>query len=439
MPLTKSSTDAAFSKNVAAERRAGKPRDQALAIAFRIKREAKRATGGRVSEPSDAQKEAGNYKKDHGRIHGLDIAIENRKGATRSGTDKGGKSWSVTMPAHYGYIKRTEGADGDHVDCYLGPHSESSKVFIINQQHVDTGKFDEHKCMLGFNSAEEARATYRKGFSDGRGHERIGSMKEMSIDEFKAWLKNGSQRKAFASGGGVGTERTSGPSAAMKRHVEQSRNVNEWYPVGVLPDSEPLNHMNSFRPDPAMESAPDRGGNRWIRTFASGGEVDPAIALASSIRRASGGQSPPWFVRNEARSMLHTGPIVSAVGGRTDRHRMSVPSGSYVVPADVVSGLGQGNTANGHSLLSRAFTTGPYGSPMPQMARGRRRFANGGEVGEATPILAAGGEFVIDPESVARVGGGDVDRGHSVLDAWILHERNKIIKEMKSLPGPARD
>lgn len=152
--------------------------------------------GGAV-EPTDGQKKAGNYKKRHIVVHGLDISIENEKGSTRSGKDKGGKPWSVIMPAHYGYIKRTEGADGDHVDAYLGPHLKSPKVFVVNQHDAEKGRFDEHKVMLGFGSMAQARNCYLRGFSDGKGARRLGGLKELTVDEFKHWLKNGDTTKAI--------------------------------------------------------------------------------------------------------------------------------------------------------------------------------------------------------------------------------------------------
>lgn len=161
----------------------------------------KRATGGRVdakaidSNPSEAQKKAGNYAKDHVRVHGLDITIENAKGSKRSGTDKGGKKWEVSMPAHYGYIKKSEGADGDHVDVYLGPHLKSSRVFVLDQLDADTRKFDEHKCFLGFGSVGQVKACYGKAFSDGRAHRRIGHIREMDVGQFKDWLANGDTTK----------------------------------------------------------------------------------------------------------------------------------------------------------------------------------------------------------------------------------------------------
>lgn len=142
-------------------------------------------------EPTEAQIEAGNYKKGHVKVHGLDISIENAKGSERSGKDADGKPWSVTMPAHYGYVKRTEGADGDQVDVYLGEDMDAPQVHIVDQVDADTKEFDEHKVMVGFASEAEARQTYEAGFSDGRGPDRIGAITSQSVDEFKTWLSEG--------------------------------------------------------------------------------------------------------------------------------------------------------------------------------------------------------------------------------------------------------
>lgn len=163
------------------------------------------ANGGRVdpdnihSSPSEGQKEAGNYAKDHVRIHGMDIAIENAKGSKRSGVDRGGKKWSVTMPAHYGYLKGTLGKDKDHVDVYLGPHTKAPKVYVVDQRDPDTKKFDEHKCFIGFASAAQARKCYISAFSDGRGLDRMGAIYETSVDGFKHWLAHGDTTKPAAA------------------------------------------------------------------------------------------------------------------------------------------------------------------------------------------------------------------------------------------------
>lgn len=151
------------------------------------------------TEPTDAQKEAGNYKKGHIKWNGLDISIENPKGSERSGTGADGRPWSVQMPADYGYIKRTKGADGDHVDIYFGDNPESDKVFIIDQQDADTRKFDEHKVILGANNTGEAISLYNSAFSDERGYDRIGGVKMVTVDEFKTWLKGDTTKPAEAT------------------------------------------------------------------------------------------------------------------------------------------------------------------------------------------------------------------------------------------------
>jgi len=151
-----------------------------------------------LPEPTQAQKEAGNYKKAHIKLHGLDIAIENPKGSERSGIDPNGEAWSVALPDHYGYIKRTSGADGDHVDTYIGNNPESLHVFVVDQVNADSGKFDEHKIMLGFNSVEDAMRSYQAAFNDGRGHARIGSITPMTVDAFKTWLKEGETKQPAA-------------------------------------------------------------------------------------------------------------------------------------------------------------------------------------------------------------------------------------------------
>ena len=146
--------------------------------------------GGRAS-PTEAQKHAGNYRKEHLSFHGLPISIETPKGATREGKDHTGKVWRCKMPADYGYIKRTEGADGDHLDVFVGPDRGSRMVFLINQNDHRTSKFDEHKAILGTTSERQAVALYCAAFSDGCGAKRIGSIEPMSLDAFKHWLKQG--------------------------------------------------------------------------------------------------------------------------------------------------------------------------------------------------------------------------------------------------------
>lgn len=172
-------------------------------VARLIKRHIDRAASA-ARPPTNGQKDAGNYRKGKIRLHGLDISIENPKGSTRAGVDKDGKRWRVTMPDHYGYIRGTEGSDGDHVDCYIGRHPMSSRVFVVDQVDADSGEHDEHKCLIGYETEEQAVSAYKRAFSDGRGADRIGSVEEMDIDEFKEWLRKEGGLPKYASGGRVG-------------------------------------------------------------------------------------------------------------------------------------------------------------------------------------------------------------------------------------------
>ncbi|MFL9704671.1 LPD38 domain-containing protein [Aeromonas veronii] len=147
-------------------------------------------------EPTDAQKEAGNYKKGHLKLQGLDIALENPKGSTRSGTDKDGKAWQSTMTHDYGYIKRTLGADGDHVDVFIGDRPDSETVYVVDQVDPKTGKFDEHKVMMGFTDEQAAQAGYLANYE--KGWKGLGSIKAMPVEEFKRWVKEGDTTKPVA-------------------------------------------------------------------------------------------------------------------------------------------------------------------------------------------------------------------------------------------------
>ena len=147
---------------------------------------------------------------------------------------------------------------------------------------------------------------------------------------------------------------------------------------------------------------------------------------------------------------LHVGPIHSAVHGRTDHLPIHVPSGSYVIPADVVSAHGEGNTTAGFKVMRRLFGgapygqsggpygqgSGPYGEALQNSRGGRAQ--DGGE-DRGVPIVAAGGEYVLSPDQVRAVGNGDADLGTKVLDRFVTESRKKNIKTLQRLPGPAKD
>ena len=187
-----------------------------------------------------------------------------------------------------------------------------------------------------------------------------------------------------------------------------------------------------------------------------------AAALQTARESAKGGLRMPKLKMPKmgGRMKLHTGPIHSAVAGRTDHLPMHVPSGSYVIPADIVSAMGEGNTMAGFKNIKRIFGGTPYGVKGGPYGQGAMPYgqnaglpygatsapygmdlpgkAEGGET-DSVPIVAAGGEYVLSPEEVRKVGNGDLETGHRVLDAFIKRYRKETIDTLKKLPGPKRD
>ncbi|BBL74191.1 glucosaminidase domain-containing protein [Methylomagnum ishizawai] len=157
-----------------------------------------------LPEPSQAQKEAGNYPKGHVRAFGLDLSIENPEGSERKGVDPGGKPWSVRMRDHYGYIKGTVGKDKDPIDLFIKPGTSpdpGGPLFVVDQVDGD-GRFDEHKVMAGYSSRQEAERAYLRNYA--RGWKGLGAMTEMSPDGFKSWLASGKTRRPAAESGPEG-------------------------------------------------------------------------------------------------------------------------------------------------------------------------------------------------------------------------------------------
>ena len=148
------------------------------------------------TEPTEAQKEAGNYKKGHVRIGQFDITVENPKGSVRRGVDASGKAWEQTMQNTYGYIRGTEGVDGDHIDVFLTNDIDGwngRRVYIVDQYNED-GTFDEHKVMLGFNDEADAQDAYLSNYEKGWSFKHKVVMSSANLEDFEKWI-NSSHRK----------------------------------------------------------------------------------------------------------------------------------------------------------------------------------------------------------------------------------------------------
>jgi len=202
----------------------------------------------------------------------------------------------------------------------------------------------------------------------------------------------------------------------------------------------------------ADKYAPESAGRVEKPTRWSNDDDDLLRQLTDKSAKAFGGsmtttithEGPGAFMGNHVQK--HVGPIKSAVAGRTDHLPMHVPHGAYVIPADIISAMGEGNTAAGFKHMDYIFGgtpyeggKEPYNQPgTPYGARMPSGHAAGGAAG-AVPIVAAGGEYVLSPEQVMHAGNGDLNMGHRVLDEFVKRKRLETIKTLKALPGPRRD
>lgn len=166
-----------------------------------------------LQEPTEAQKQAGNYKVGRVSLGGLDISVENPAGSVRKGTDEDGKAWENTLRDHYGYIRGTTGNDKDHVDAFIKPGTATDyagQVFVVDQVNPKTGKFDEHKILIGYQNPLQARQAYQRNYA--KGWKGLQAITPMAWDEFKAWVKDGPKNRPLAAP--VQTENRSQPGQA---------------------------------------------------------------------------------------------------------------------------------------------------------------------------------------------------------------------------------
>lgn len=197
-------------RSVAPIRGSAQPRASATATATPVHKrlsakDIRQAADKADRHPSKIKRKVGNYPKGHLSMHGMAISIENAKGSKRLEKDHFGRTIATKMPAAYGYIRGTIGADNMQVDCYIGKHPESKSVWIIDQDKFnvdgeDKG-FDEHKVMLAYKSAEKAIKDYAGSHFDDMGHERLAAITEMSYDALKSWLKDGDMKKPVSEQG----------------------------------------------------------------------------------------------------------------------------------------------------------------------------------------------------------------------------------------------
>ena len=363
------------------------------------------------TNPTEAQKEAGNYRKGHVTIDGMDITIENPKGSVRSGVDSKGNKWSVTMNNDYGYIRMTEGVDGDHIDVFLSDTPSEGKVFVVDQVNPDTGEFDEHKVMYGFNSEEEAREAYLANYSEG--WKGLGNITEVTKEEFAKWIDSSKRKtKPFAEYAAVkNAENTSesrgksvtsqvkeeAPQPAAPSELTEEEIRNSGYPDEDIIDAavDYINGDKSFANTAAYKLIKDYVGSQRGATEQTGGDADGAQLDGRGVRTSGMGADAG-------------GGEAGAVGGgqsETPAERIPGPADGRVpsgegspaspagegLPADVPDSGGNGRGGRGGARESgRSHDDGRgQAEPAPQPQQPARREIEAG----STDIDALGGEL----------------------------------------------
>ena len=180
--------------------------------------------------PTEAQKEAGNYKKGHVQVGVFDITIEQPKGSVRSGVDANGNKWETTMQNTYGYIRGTEGVDGDHIDVFLSDDIDGwngRRMFVVDQYNED-GTFDEHKVMLGFNETDDAEAAYFANYDNDWAKKHKTVVTGINLEDFEKWIDSSHRKtKAFAEYKSVKSVEEQSSSTQVNRLSEIKSRIEE--------------------------------------------------------------------------------------------------------------------------------------------------------------------------------------------------------------------
>jgi predicted kinase len=301
-----------------------------------------------VREPSEAQREAGNYPKGHIKVQGLDISVETPKGGVRKG-----KGWQVQMPAHYGYFRGVpaRAKDKEHVDVYVGDNPQSARIWIVDQYDLESGKFDEPKVIMGTESEWDALDLYDAGFSDGKGPQRRRSAIEVTPDELSMWLESGDATQPFSKSPFRPAESKIGEDG-----IERRRD-----PLGMLWERRPgTDSWSQAKDDPdARTRTQDRGEQREPPVQRKRGNFYATVEEATEAAKSGKLASIPHrehrcyeFAGYEAREGVGRYYVIGKVGKgiyhavamNSDRSEIYDPQYGAWFPTEVYSKLVNGWT-----------------------------------------------------------------------------------------------
>ena len=252
------------------------------------------------TEPTEAQKEAGNYKKGHVQVGTFDITIEQPQGSVRKGTDADGKQWESKMNNTYGYIRGAVGVDGDHIDVFLSNDIDGwngRKVFVVDQYNPD-GSFDEHKVMLGFNDADEAKSDYLANYENGWENGRRIDVTAVNLEDFEKWIASSKRKtKPFGEYAGVKKETVAADEIVTQKYSALPEDLRQQKAGGksVQPPTREETILRDAVIDHMKESGLDVLGTeegQQVLDMVNGREVRLSAKQKRALETASLGNNP---------------------------------------------------------------------------------------------------------------------------------------------------
>jgi N12 class adenine-specific DNA methylase len=343
-------------------------------------------------EPTEAQREAGNYPKGHLNVHGLDISIETAKGGIRRGD-----GWENVSPAAYGYFKgpnvKARARDGEHPDVYVGDNPQSTRAFIIDQYEPDSDTFDEPKVVVGVDSQAEATRIYDAGFSNGSGPQRRGRVSEVSIDELKAWLRDGDATRPYAPT----DEQINNILDLTDEEIEDI--VEEWQAIKVASTEKGLDRARLAAVAEMIERLGDTYGRHILRATSEDGVRDYLYETQGRGYVAAGPEAAAETDAG-ARGPAQTGEA----GGRGGEP--ATPAGDAGAAAGTVAGQPSDTTRPTDSQSDRPDSR-PGREPGP--SAGERVPGSGADTGAAAGGTTAGRPAAGTPGRPVGEGAG-IDR-----------------------------